>query len=290
MPDKTELSIIIVTWNSQDEIEKCLESVFNNTENLEFEVIVIDNNSSDKTAETVQKLFGKEDRKTRLIINNENKGYTAACNQGIAESTGNSILFLNPDTVFCGNPAEILLKKLYEDKLNGAVAPQLLNEDKTIQKSCRTFPRYFDMFCEMSLISYIFPGSILLSNWKMNYFSHNEERAVEQPMAAALMVKKEVLNETGFFDEDFFMFFNDVDLCRRITGNGYRIIFYPEAKIIHGKGVSIYKDRVRMIKAWNKDCLNYFRKHNYSIVLYNLLLISLTITGIFRILFYKLFR
>lgn len=283
-----DVSIVIVSWNSEDEILDCVISIMNHTKEINFEVVIVDNNSSDKTAELLKESYGEKSDLIKLIFNGENTGYTKANNQGIKTASGKNILLLNPDTKITDNSILKLNQKLNENERNGAIAPQLLNEDLSIQKSCRTFPRYFDMFCEMSLLSKIFPDSELLSNWKMNYFTHNEERSVEQPMAAALMIKKKVLEEISYFDERYSMFFNDVDLCRKIKNCGYNILFFPEAKIIHKKGVSIYKDRLRMIRVWNDDCLKYFKKYHNNFIFYNLLLLGLKITGFFRILLYKM--
>lgn len=287
MSDKTILSVVVVTWNSDKEISKCIESVSVSAKGINYEIIIVDNNSSDKTSDIVTGLIEKYS-KIRFIQNTENKGYTEACNQGMEIAAGENIFLLNPDTILLGSCIELLIKKLSEDMKTGAVAPQLLNPDKTIQYSCRTFPEYRDMFFEMILLSAMFGKSRFLSRWKMNYFSHNEEREVDQPMAAALMIRKDVLLRTGNFDGRFRMFFNDVDLCKKIHDNGYKIIFYPESKIIHEKGVSIYKDRERMINVWNEDCLKYFRKYHYNFILYNWLKISLKVTGILRIIFYKI--
>ena len=288
MPDKTDLSIIIVTWNSENEISGCLNSIIDNTAEINFEIIIVDNNSSDDTQKKIREVSEEKYHRITVILNNDNKGFTKACNQGILSSKGEHVLFLNPDTRVTKGSLKFLIDKLISSGKTGAVAPQLLNDDKTIQKSCRTFPDYFDMFCEFSLLTYIFPDSILFSNWKMNYFDHNEERTVEQPMAAALMVRKKVLNEIGNFDERYIMFFNDVDLCKKIYDAGYTILFCPGAKIFHEKGISIYKVRERMIRIWNDDCLSYFRKYHYNYILYNWLLLSLRLSGFFRILYYKL--
>lgn len=288
MSDKCELSVIIVTWNSGNEIGDCLSSVITAAGNIRFEIIVIDNNSSDSTTEFVKSAEEKNSSPVKHIFNNDNKGFTIACNQGINNSAGNFILLLNPDTKIPENAITKLLLKLKSDAAAGAAAPQLLNIDGSVQHSCRRFPDYAGMFFEMTFLSKVFKRSKIFNRWKMGDFSHDSEADVEQPMGAALLIKSTTLKETGIFDEDFKMFFNDVDLCKRIYDKGYKIIFYPEAKFYHSKGVSIYKDRVRMIKIWNSDCLKYFRKHNYNFVLYYLLALSLQITGFLRILYYKL--
>jgi len=288
MHDNVDLSVIIVTWNSEREINDCLNSIVEGFGSSSYEIIIVDNNSSDNTREVIKNFSRKNSNRLKLILNKENSGFTKGCNAGINESSGENVLLLNPDTKILNSAPGKLLSKLNSDDKIAAVAPQLLNENCTIQMSCRTFPRYFDMFCELCLLSLFFPKSKTFARWKMNYFSHNEEAIVDQPMAAALMVKKKVLDEIDNFDERYLMFFNDVGLCRKIYDNGYNVVFYPDAKIIHQKGVSIYKDRVRMIKLWNKDCLSYFKKYNNNFFLYSWLSVSLTLSGYLRILFYKL--
>ncbi|HMQ69362.1 MAG TPA: glycosyltransferase family 2 protein [Ignavibacteria bacterium] len=287
MHDSTELSIVIVTWNSKDEIGNCLRSIIDNTKDLSYEIVIVDNDSKDKTVDEIRSIGEEDFHRIKLIQNETNTGYTKASNQGISSSSGKYILLLNPDTITEEDSIKILLEKLISGEKTGAAAPQLLNPDGSIQSSCRKFPGFWDMFCEFTFLSSIFPGSRIFSRWKMNYFDHNMECTVEQPMAAALMIRKEVLNNTGNFDERFKMFFNDVDLCRQICDSGYDIIFYPQSKIIHEKGVSIYKDREKMIRVWNEDCLSYFRKYSSNSLLLLWLGLSLKVSGFFRILFYK---
>lgn len=288
MSDNCELSVIIVTWNSGNEISECLNSVINSAGNISLEILVIDNNSSDNTTDLVESIIRKVSVPVNLIINDENRGFTIACNQGITCSKGDLILLLNPDTKIPENGLYGLMERLNSGKDTGAAAPQLLNDDGSIQSSCRRFPGYADMFFEMTFLSRLFSQSKIFNRWKMGDFNHENEAEVEQPMGAALMIKSKTLEDAGIFDEDFQMFFNDVDLCKRISDKGYKIIFYPGSKFYHTKGVSIYKDRVRMIKIWNNDCLKYFKKHKKNFILYFMLVLSLKITGVLRILYYKL--
>jgi len=293
MPDKVDLSIIIVTWNSEEEIAECLRSVsdrIGKEGEFVFEIIIVDNNSSDNTHRVLEKFKSYFDKKITLIRNSVNLGFTKACNQGIELAKGQNVLFLNPDTEIIDDALYKLCNYLNSNEKIGATAPQLLYEDMTIQYSCRTLPKYRDMFFELKLLSALFPKSKFFARWKMRYFPHNELSEVEQPMAAALMVKKNLLVKIGNMDERFVMFFNDIDLCKKILDKGYKIAFYPEAKVIHKKGSSVYQDRARMIRMWNEDCLSYFKKHDYNIVFYSLLFMGLKISGFFRIIFVKIKR
>ncbi|MBX7045931.1 MAG: glycosyltransferase family 2 protein [Ignavibacteria bacterium] len=285
MPAQSEnnilLSVIIVTWNSEAEIEHCINSIIHHNVNIPVEIIVVDNASKDKTR-SILKNYSVQTDFVKIILNDDNKGYTLANNQGINEARGEFVLLLNPDTKITDGALEKMIEFLLVSSNAGAIAPQLLNEDYTIQKSCRAFPTYWDMFCELLLLSKIFPMSNTFARWKMNYFSHNELAEVEQPMAAALMIKKSVLDKVQGFDERYKMFFNDVDLCKSIVDAGYKIYFYSDSKIFHIKGASIYKDRKNMLRVWNDDCIKYFKKHYNNFLLTPLLSLGLKLSLPFR--------
>lgn len=282
-----DLSVIIITWNSKDEILASAESVINNSAELQPELIIIDNNSGDNSFELANSLKYSD---LHTYKNEKNLGYTKAVNQGIKFSTGKNVLLLNPDTILQPGTLDILTDYLNANNSYGACAPLLLNPDGTIQQSLRSFPGYWEMFCEFSLLSYIFPKSKLFGKWKMKSFDYSHDDDVEQPMAAALMIKRPVLDEVGNMDERFEMFFNDVDLCKKIIDKGYKIRLQTESKVVHEHGVSIHKDRIRMIKIWNRDCVKYFEKHHNSALLLLWLKINLKISEILRILYYKLFK
>lgn len=282
-----ELSVIIVTWNSADEIVQCVESVIHNSKTIQPEIIIIDNNSSDNSFELVNNIKYSN---LHTYKNANNLGYTKAINQGIKYSKGKNVLLLNPDTVLERGVLDKLIDFLDTNDNYGACCPQMLNPDGTIQQSIRNFPGYWKMFCEFSLLSYIFPKSPLFGKWKMKYFDYTKNADVMQPMAAALMIKKRVLDAVDNMDERYKMFFNDVDLCKKIIDEGYKIRLITGAKVIHEHGVSIHKDRVRMIKVWNEDCLKYFEKHHNNALLLLWLKVNLAVTGFIRITYYKLFK
>lgn len=289
----SSLTIALVTWNSEDEIAECLNMLFHATsriKDLKLETVVVDNASTDNTVKTIENFLRVTHQNIVFIKNKDNLGFTKACNQAIHASTGDYIFILNPDTEILDSAVEDMMKYLDEHDDTGVVAPQLLSYHRQIQFSCRTFPRYWDMFSEMLMLATLFPKSEFFSRWKMRYFDHNTLREVDQPMGAALLLKRKVLESVGGLDERFIMFYNDVDFCKRIADAGYKLVFFPDAKVKHMEGISIYKDRSGMIRIWNDDCLRYFKKHDYNPVLYPLLYIGLKTTGFFRIIKAKLFR
>lgn len=287
MLDDPDVSIVIVTWNSADDIRACLTGANASLGSLKGEFIVVDNASSDETTSEISKAVSEGVHNINVILNNFNAGFAKASNQGILVSKGRNILLLNPDTEAIGGSIEELSMLLESDKNLGAVAPQLLNPDKSVQKSCRAFPEYRDIWLEFTMLPFMFPKNKFLSRWKMGNFGHTVQATVDQPMAAALMVRGNLLRELDGFDEQFVMFFNDVDLCKRIYEKGFRIIFNPKAGMYHEKGASIKKRRTEMIDAWNEDCIRYFKKHFDRPVQNALLGQALKASGAVRKLYHK---
>ncbi len=282
MPD---ISVIIVTWNSEKEIGACAESVIKNTTSLSAELIIIDNNSGDNTFNIINKI---QYNNIHTYKNAANMGFTKAVNRGISYSKGENILLLNPDTILAEGSLEKLNTFLEENPGYGACAPLMLNEDGSVQKSVRNFPDYWSMFCEFTLLSFIFPNTKLFGRWKMKYFDYSADADIQQPMAAALLIKKSVLDNIHNMDERFEMFFNDVDMCKKLYDSGLKIRLLTDAKVIHEHGSSIKKDKIRMIKVWDEDCIKYFGKHHTNPLLMLWLKINLKISEIIRILYHKI--
>ncbi len=282
-----DLSIIIVTWNSEEFIRNCLDSIFLSLVNFTSEVIVVDNNSSDETAKIVEQLYPQ----VNLIQNKENLGYAKGNNQGIEESRGEYVLLLNPDTQVLEDSLSLMYRFMEENPNAGALGPKLLNPDKTVQPSCREFPTFSTLIWEFSGLSRLFPRSGVFGRWRMGYFDFDKQREVDQPMASCLMLRRAALEDVGIFDESLAMFFNDVDLCYRIKKGGWKIYFYPEAKVIHHKGGSTRKAKARMIWLSHWAFYKFFKKHKAGLVnrlLLFVFLIPLILSAAVRILFFHL--
>ncbi|HAX48516.1 MAG TPA: glycosyltransferase family 2 protein [Ignavibacteria bacterium] len=279
-----DISVIIVTWNSADEIVKCVNSVIEAAGDLKIELIVIDNNSSDDSFEVVNKISFPA---LNAVKNSGNLGYTKAVNQGIKLSHGKYILLLNPDTILNNSSIKFMYDFLEANPAYGACAPLMKNPDGSLQYSVRNFPTYWRMFCEFSLLAYVFPKTKLFGSWKAKYMDYSAEQDIEQPMAAAFMIRAELLRKIDNMDERFRMFFNDVDLCKKIYDEGSGIRLLPSAVVIHEHGVSINKDRANMIRIWNDDCVKYFEKHFGGGLLLLWLKINLKISGIIRVFLAK---
>jgi len=257
------ISIIIITYNHQSEISDCLQSLLASLLQYRSQIIVVDNASHDRTVEKVQALKPEFMPRNNLLIikNSKNEGFTKAVNQGLAQNIGDHILILNPDTKLSPNIFPALLNVFKNNKNCGIVSPQFRNSDGTIQPSCRRFPRHCDIIYTTFALNKLFPGSRRFNCWQMGDFDFKTQRKVHQPQGAFLLTHRAALEQVGFLDEKFPMFFSDVDWCRRFVNKGWDIIFFPDVQIIHHQGSSIFKNRLKMIWSSHRSFYYYFVKY-----------------------------
>ena len=261
-----------------------MDSVQSKNKNGKYQAVVIDNASMDETGRIVKE---RKNGNFIFLSNEKNEGFTKAVNQGVEIAGGAYIFILNPDTLLTEGSVERLMKKISSDNTIGLVAPQLRFPDGGIQYSCRRFPTFWNVLTEMTRLSRIFHRSKLFNGWKMGDFNHEKERDVDQPAGAALMVKKDLLNGLGGFDERFPMFFSDVDLCKRIKNKGKKVVYCPDAIIVHKGGSTVLGRRPELIASSHLSLIRYFLKHHRGImdVIPNLLITFLLLIGIpFRII------
>ncbi|MBU6455081.1 MAG: glycosyltransferase family 2 protein, partial [Cyanobacteria bacterium REEB67] len=201
----------------------------------------------------------------KLIANQDNLGFAAANNQAFALSSGDYVLMLNPDTEVRPGSLKTLIAFLAEHPRAAVVAPQLLNSDGSVQRSCRQFPTFVGMLYELIGLSRMFPANsargIKFREYKMLDWNHDDERQVDQPEGACLMIKRNVLEEIGTLDEGFFMLFEEVDWCYRVKKAGWEIWFTPLAQVVHHYGQSIKQVKVRMILSSHRGLYRFWRKH-----------------------------
>jgi GT2 family glycosyltransferase len=265
---ETEFSVAIVTYNNENEISPCLDSLLRELHGFTHQIIVVDNQSSDHTKEIIKQEYltrKKHPAQLHFIENKVNLGFTKALNQALEKCQGQYILVLNPDTVIKIGSLKRLRDALQQNSSVGVVAPQLLYSDGTVQPSCRRLPKYWDVVFELTGLSHLFRNSPTFNGWKMGDFDHLNRRKVDQPQGACLLFRSDVLKTVGYWDEGFPMFFSDVDWCRRVKNHGWEIMFEPEAKVIHHRGVSILQSRAKMIWSSHRSFYTYFKKHNRNL-------------------------
>lgn len=260
--DKNEidLSVIIVNWNTKKLLKNCLDSFYKETKRFTFEIFVVDNSSSDGSAEMVENRFPE----VILIKNKENVGFAKANNQAIQLAKGRFILFLNPDTVILNNAISKMLGFIREKKEIGAVGPKLLNTDGSVQYECaRNFPSLLAAFSSFFLLERYFPKSRLFGKRNLGWWNHEDGRAIPCLSGACVIVRKEIIEKIGLFDEQIPMFLDDVDLCYRIKKSDYNNYYLSSAEVIHVTGQSRKKAKNHKLLEvmYVQACDYFFQKH-----------------------------
>lgn len=273
-----DLSIVIVNYNVRYFLEQCLQSVFQAASSLRMEVLVVDNHSVDASTAMVREKFPN----VRLICNKENLGFSKACNQGIQASSGRYVLLLNPDTVV---EHDTLLKVVhFMDKhpQAGALGVKMLDgQGNFLPESKRGLPTPSTAFFKIFGLSALFPKSRLFGKYHLGYLDADQTHEVEVLSGAFMLLRREALNKTGLLDEAFFMYGEDIDLSYRMTRAGFRVYYFPEARIIHYKGESTKKSSVNYVLVFYKAMLIFARKH-FSQGRYHLLSVLIRLAVYFR--------
>ncbi len=253
-----DISIVIVSYNGREHLRRCLASLLAHPPAAEREVIVVDNDSADGSADMVASDFPG----VRLLRMRRNLGFAAGANRGIKEATGEAIVLLNPDSEIETDPFAPLLAYLREHDDVGIVAPRLLNPDGSLQLSCRRFPTFsVALFNRYSLLTRLFPHNRYSRQYLLNDWQHDSVSEVDWVSGACLMVRRSLLERIGLLDEGYFMYIEDVDLCQRLHRAGAKIVYYPAVSVVHHIGQSSRTLPSRSIMARHRSMWHYYRKY-----------------------------
>lgn len=235
---KPDLSIVIISYNTNQILVECINSILETVKKNLYEIIVVDNNSQDGTVEEMRKMVTKF-KNLKLIENKDNLGFSKANNIGIKESSGRYILFLNSDTVVYPNTVDGMIEFMDNEKDAGASTcfVELLN-GRLDDAAHRGFPTPYRAFWHFSGLTKIFPKSKLISGYSLGYLDLSKIHEVDACAGAFMLVRREAGEEVGWWDEDFFWYGEDVDFCYRLKEKKWKIYFVPNFRILHYKGVS----------------------------------------------------
>lgn len=259
MDKEVTLSVIIVTYNSQDEISPCLNSIFTGEKKLSLEVIVVDNHSQDETVAKVKKFFSQ----VKIIPLSQNVGYSRAINLGVARSYGKHLLILNPDTKILNEALTKMVNYLKDNPQVGVLGPRLYDNDKKeLQPSGVGTLDFPAAFFALSFLDKIWPQNPFSKRYWYRGWPRDSLREVGSVSGAAMMIPKVVFEKLNGFDQNFFLYFEEEDFCRRVKEAGFQIVFYPQAEIIHYREKSIAKVNKKQInKIFRQSRYYFFRKH-----------------------------
>lgn len=251
------LSVIIVNWNTRDYLLGALRSLQDQPSGIDIETIVVDNASSDGSAEAVAEAFPH----VRLIANPTNEGYARGNNIGIRAATGDQVLLLNPDVVVPPDALQVASEVLAARPDVAALGARLIGPDGAVQASVRGFPTPWSVLMEAVGIARLFPRNRLLGAYRMAWFTYDCETEVDQPMGTFLLLARTALDKVGLLDERFPVFFNEVDWCYRARRAGWKILFTPRVDIVHYGGGSTHLVWANMAWESRNSLLAFYRKH-----------------------------
>lgn len=247
-----EISFVIVNWNTKDLLRGCLDSIAKTVGSLSHEIIVVDNASSDGSAD----MLAREYPSVRVIANSKNSGFGAANNQAFVVMKGKYALLINTDAVLTEGAAEKLWRFAEAHPRAAIVCGQLLNADGSKQNSIAAFPTLLSLCLNTSLLEYLFPG-----RYPSKRYEHREPLAIESAIGACMMVRGQALTEVSYFDERYFFFFEETDLAFAMKQAGWSVYQVPDAHIYHFQGQSIghntqsriefYRSRYQFLRKWH---------------------------------------
>ncbi len=251
------LSIIIVNYNVKYFLEQCLYAVDRST-CRDVEIIVVDNNSSDGSVPYLQPRFPQ----VQFIRNRNNLGFAKACNQGFRVARGAHILFLNPDTIIAEDSLNTCISFFEREPKAGAVGVRMIDGGgKFLKESKRSFPGPITSLFKLSGLARLFPRSRFFSRYHLGHLAENETHEVDVLAGAFMMVRKDVLEKTGSFDETFFMYGEDVDLSYRIQKSGFKNYYLPATTIVHFKGESTKRGSLNYVRMFYSAMSIFVQKH-----------------------------
>jgi GT2 family glycosyltransferase len=247
-----DISIIIVNYNTRDLLRNCLKSIFDTVLDISYEIIVVDNASSDGSTAMLEEEFPS----VTIIKNAENRGFGAANNQAFRIMKGRYALLLNTDTILTDQAVKALFTFMESNPSTAMACGQLLNADGTKQNSIAAYPTLLTLLFNAAFLEYLFP-----TQYPSKRHDYKEPIEIDSGIGACLMVSKNAIDDVGMFDERYFFFFEETDWARVMRSKGWKIYHVPAARIYHLQGQSIGRD-VHSREEFYRSRYQYFRKWN----------------------------
>ena len=268
------ISIVIINWNTRNRLSECLMSIISEPNSDPYEILVVDNHSDDASSQMVRTKFPQ----VKLLEMRENVGFARANNIAIWRSRGDHKLLLNPDTLVKPDTIRMLSRFLDTNPGAGAVGPKILSPGGLLQFSASREPTLRRGFSRLFHLEAILPST----DYGMSQWSSDKGREVDVLMGASIMVRKTALDEVGAFDEDFFMYSEEVDLCHRLRKAGWGVHWTPQAQIVHHGGQASKQVPMESFLNLYKGKIRYFRKHHGMVAAFAFKLV-LTVASLSRL-------
>ncbi len=255
----SDVSIVIVNYKVRPLVERLLDSIYAHVRGVNFEVFVVDNASGDGIADAVRGRWPQ----VRVIANGDNRGFAAACNQGIREAMGRHVLLLNPDTELVEDCVTPLVRFADAHPQAGVVGCRILNPDRTLQPSVFAFPELASQIAVLFKLHHLFPQLPPVRRYFRRDFDYAKEQQADQVLGACFLMTRAALDMIGMLDERYFIWFEEVDYCRMSKNAGLEIWYTPQTQIIHHGGQSFAQVFAPRRQRFYDDSLaKYMRKHH----------------------------
>lgn len=251
------LTVQIVNWNAREPLRAALRSILAHPPRFPYEIVVLDNASSDGSVQMLEKEFPE----VRLLVSEQNLGFSRGHNLAARAAQGKYLFILNPDTEVIPPALELLVDYAEQHPEVAILGPKILNPDGSLQYSCRRFPNPTAALFRNTPLGKLFPNNPYTRDYLMTDWDHNSIREVDWVSGAALFIRRAVYEQLGGFDERFFMYCEDTDLCYRAWQAGYTVVYYPEPKIVHAIGRSTDLVANKMIITFHKSMYLFYKKH-----------------------------
>lgn len=230
-----DLSIVIVSYNTEEFLQKCIDSIYKNSSGFTFEIVVVDNNSKDNSAEMIAENF----KDIILIRNKENYGFSKANNIGVKKTTGRFVLFLNADTIVYSSTLNTMIEFMDKTKNAGAATSRLeMPNGKIDEASHRGFPTPWNSFSHFLGFEKFLGKTKLFGGYNLGFLDFSKTHEIDALAGAFMMVRRKAGAEVNWWDEDYFFYGEDLDFCYMLKQKGWKIYYVPEVSILHYKGVS----------------------------------------------------
>ena len=264
-----DLGIVIVNYNTRDLLRDCLSSIYESWGDFSVAVHVVDNASSDGSAEVVRREFPQ----TKLIVSAQNNGYAYANNLGlkalglgdlgklVSQSPPAYVLLLNPDTILPPGALSNMLNFIGSRPWAGVVGPRLVLANGTLDKACRrSFPSPEVSFYRMTGLSILFPNSRRFGAYNLTYLDEDQEAEIDSAVGAFMLLRSQAIQDVGLLDDSFFMYGEDLDWCYRIKRAGWKVLYNPDCTVLHYKKASSHHSRKALYEFY-RAMLLFYRKH-----------------------------
>jgi GT2 family glycosyltransferase len=282
------LTVGIVNYNTKKELKKCIESILQAPPKCHYQIIVVDNNSKDGSKKFLKQI---KQRNIKCILNQKNRGFGAACNQIAKTYSSHYILFLNPDVEVREKSIDKLINFLESNEKVGVVTGKLLFPDGSLQLSCRKFPTISRvLFGRESVLRKFFPNNRISKEYLMSETNYDKIQFPDWIRGAVMLFRIGVFEKIGGFDEKFFLYLEDTDICLRLRENGYKTAYLPEAVFYHKLATSTKERQLKTKIIHNISMFHYIKKNmNYNLILLSFLFIALItrLIFVFTILYIK---